>query len=162
IEARHVAGGAVVLAAPLATGRLREAATAIGVAFQAAASEIARPLLGRRPTVRIVAGDAAEPACAGAEATALVHLLDLADEAVLVPARGALEHRPDAMERQPGPEIVVPAVELHDALLAQQVALLADGVAARGLQRGGVDDRLLPLVSGAGTTDMEFAGPVAP
>ena len=50
------------------------------------------------------------------------------------------------MERQPGPIVLILAVQLHDALLADQVALLADGVAERGLQRGGVDDRHVPAV----------------
>lgn len=62
-QPRHVAGGAVVLAVPLAARRLRQAAAPIvGVARQAALAIIAGPLLGARPTMRVVARDAAQRA----------------------------------------------------------------------------------------------------
>ena len=68
-------------------GRRREAATPVGVALQAAFPEIGRLLAVGRQPVGIMAGDAPEPAAAGTETTALVHLLDLTDETVLVATR---------------------------------------------------------------------------
>ena len=100
--------------------------------------------------MRIVAGDAAEPAVAVAEATAVVHLLDLADEPIFGRVLGPLEHRPDAIERYPGPKIVILAIELHNALVAHQVALLADRFSQRGLECGRVDDCHVTAVNGDG------------
>src|SRR5205823_1229018 len=105
---------------------------------------------------------APQPAATAAEATAFVHLLDLADETVLGRARRPLEHRPGPMERQPGSKILGTTVQLHDAPLADQVTLLADGIPERWLQRGGVDDREVPAVDDRRTPHVELAGPVAP
>ncbi len=105
-RARHVAADAIVVAAPLQADRRRQSTAPIGVALQAATPEIGHLLLGRRQPMRIVAGDAAESALAGEEATALVHLLDLADEPVLGRVRRRLQHRPELIERQPGPIVV--------------------------------------------------------
>ena len=90
-----------------------------------------------------------------------MHLLDLADEAVLGRAGGRLEHRPELMERQPRPIILIATIHLHDAPMAHQVALLADRISERGLQLGGVDDRHVPAIDDGRDCDVELAGPVA-
>ena len=159
---RHVAADAVILAAPLPTDRRRQPAAAIGVTLQATVPVIAHPLLRGRQPMRIVAGDATEPAVTGAEATALVHLLDLADEPIRRRARRLLEHRPDPIKGQSGPEILIATVELHHALVAQQMTLLADAIPERGLQRSGVDDRQIPAVDDAGTIHMPLTRPMTP
>src|SRR5439155_21504580 len=134
----------------------------IGVALQAALPVIGHRLPGCRELMRIVAGNASESPPTRAEAAAFVHLLDLADETVLGRAGGPLEHRPEPMERQPGSKILSPTVQPHDAPLADQVALLADGISERGLQRGGIDDREIPAADDRGTSHVELTGPVAP
>ena len=85
--------------------------------------------------MRIVAGDAPEPAVAGAEAKALVHLLELADDSVLGRARCPFQHRPEPVERQPWPIVFILPVSPQHAPLAVQVALLANGVAKRRFER---------------------------
>ena len=79
-RSRHVATGTVILPASLQPGLHREAATPIGVAFLASLAVIGHALFGRGKLVRVMARDTAKPSFAGAEASALVHLLDLADE----------------------------------------------------------------------------------
>ena len=53
-----------------------------GVASEAASPEVGRFFFGCGQYMRIVAGNASEPALTGAEAAAVVHLLDLAGELV--------------------------------------------------------------------------------
>ena len=65
------------------------------------------------------------------------------------------------MDGKTRPVILDPAVDPLDALVADQVALLADGVPKRGLQTRGVDDRHVPAADELGMRDMELAGPVA-
>jgi hypothetical protein len=103
---------------------------------------------GDRP-VRVVAGDAPQPPrpVAALEAVALVHLLDLADGPRALPRlRGADEHRQEQPQRQAGAEVVLAAAAAQDAGGADQVTLLADGVAQRRLQAAGVDDGAVPLL----------------
>src|SRR5262249_4580096 len=125
---RHVATGAIILPAPLQLHRRREAAAAIGMALQTAIAVIGRRVLGRGELVGIVAGDAAEPAQTGAEATARVHLLDLADETALGLISWPLENRPEVREGQPWPKVFIPMTSPQDAPTAIQVTLLADGI----------------------------------
>ena len=160
-QPRHVAGGAVVVGIPLAARRLGQPAAPLilAVALQAPSPVIAGPLKVGWLAVRVVARDAAQLARAGPVAPALVHLLHLADELVRGGPLGPLEHRPHQVERQPGAEVVVAAVELDDPLLAYQVALLADGIAA-GLQRRRIHDR--GVAASTAGADVQLAGPVAP
>ena len=127
-QARHVATDAIIgltLAHPAAR---RQAATPIGVAFQAAIAEVGYPRLGLREPMGIVAGDAAEFSLARFEATALVHLLELADEAVFILARRPFKYRPEALKGKTGAEVFIPAAGPQDSPLAIQVTLLADGI----------------------------------
>ncbi len=62
------------------------------------------------------------------EAAALVHLLDLADKVFLGRGGSRLEDGPELIERQPRPVVLLPTIDLHDAPLSQQVALLANRV----------------------------------
>ena len=57
--------------------------------------------------MRIVACDAPEVALARREATALVHLLELADEMVLVRTSRTLEYRPEVMKWQGRPIVLI-------------------------------------------------------
>ena len=97
--------------------------------FEAAIPEIRRHLFatGHGGSMRIVAGDAPESAPAGAEALALVHLLEQTghDDTILGRCPFPLQHRPEAIERQPWPKVFVLAASPQDAPLAIQVALLA-------------------------------------
>ena len=79
-RARHVAAGTIIVGASRQPDVRWQAATPIGVAFLASLSVISHALFGRGELVRIMAGDTAKLSFAGAEAAALVHLLDLADE----------------------------------------------------------------------------------
>jgi hypothetical protein len=47
------------------------------------------------------------------------HLLDLTDEAILGRASVRFENRPELVEREPGPIILLATTHLHDALMAQ-------------------------------------------
>ena len=161
-QARHVATDAIIGPALTRPAAHRQAATSIGVAFQAAIAEVGYLRLGLREPMGIVAGDAPESALARFEATALVHLLELADETVFGRARWLLQHGPEAMEWQTRPKVLIPAAGPQDTPLAVQVALLADGVPERGLQRGGIHDRQVPAVDRLGTQDVELARPVTP
>jgi hypothetical protein len=70
-----------------------------------------------------------------------VHLLDVTGDAVAAgPFAGGDEDAPHAVERLAGAvvERFLPAP--HDALAAAEVALLADGLAQRRVELGGVDD----------------------
>src|SRR5262249_3871078 len=100
-------------------------------------------LAGVGKPVRVMTGDAAELAVAPLEAAAGVQLLDVSDRLLARPQfRGAHEHRPEGVQRQPRPVVEgVPAAPL-DAEVALKVALLADGVAQGRLQLPRVDDGL--------------------
>ena len=111
LQSRHVTTGTIIIPASLQPGLRREAATPIGVALQAAVPVIGHLLNGCGLLMRVVTGNAPEPATTGAEAAALMHLLNLADHAVLSRARGRLEYRPDLMERQPWPKVLIPTVD---------------------------------------------------
>jgi hypothetical protein len=91
-----------------------------------------------------------------------MHLLDLADHAVLVRARGGLEYRPDLMEWQPWPIVLIPTVDPQDASLTVEVALLTDRVPERGLQVRGIDDGHVPAAGRRGKRHVQLARPVAP
>jgi hypothetical protein len=79
-RARHVAAGAIIVGASRQPDGRRQLATLIRVAFLAPLPVISHALFGRGELVRVMARDTAQPSFAGAEAAALVHLLDLADE----------------------------------------------------------------------------------
>ena len=133
--ARHVTASAIIFSTTRQSGRGRKTAPAVTVAFQAATSVISRLLLGRGQLVGIVARDAPEPAAAGDEALALVHLLDLADKTVFVLLFGLQEHRPEPLKRQAGPIILLVTASAHDSVIADQVALLANGISQRRLEK---------------------------
>ena len=98
--------------------------------------------------MRVVAGDAAEPASTRAEAAARVHLLDLADERDPRPGPTAGsktdQNSMEAAARADSPRSR--RSSSHNAPIAVQVALLADRLPERGLQVRGVDDRHVPAV----------------
>ena len=79
-RARHVAAGAIIVRASCQPDVRRQTATPIGVAFLASLAVIGHALFGGGELVRVMARDTAKPSFTGAEAAALVHLLDLADE----------------------------------------------------------------------------------
>ena len=77
-------------------------------------------------------------ALARAEATALVHLLDLADEPVLGRVRGRSNTVQNSMERRPGPIVLGPTVQPQDAPMpirwhCSQTASRSEGSSAAGL-----------------------------
>jgi hypothetical protein len=82
----------------------------------------------------IVARDAPEPSAAGDEALTPVHLLDLADKTVLVLLFGLQEHGPEPLKWQAGPKILLAPAGAHDSVIADQVALLANGISQRRLK----------------------------
>jgi hypothetical protein len=94
--------------------------------------------------MRIVARNAPEPALAGAEAEALVQLLELADDTALGWARCPLQNRPEPIEGKPWPVVVILPVCPQHAPLPIQVALLANGVPKRRFQNARIDDRQVP------------------
>ena len=157
---RHVTAGAVIVPAPLQPVARGKAATPLGVTHQAATSVIGHLLRGRGEMVWIVAGNAPEPTSTGAEATALVHLFELADKTVFGPVRRLHEHGPEAMKRQPGPIVLISPTDPHNPGIAGQVALRTDVIPERGRQIGRIDDRHVLAVDHRGTCDVKFAGPV--
>jgi hypothetical protein len=110
----------------------------------------------------IVAGNTPEPAFAGAEAAAFVQLLELADDAVLGGAGCPLQNRPEPVERQSRPIILIAAVGPKDAPIAVQVALLANGIPKRWFQMNRVDDRQVPASRPHCSCNVQFSRPVAP
>ena len=161
-RARHMAAHAVVVAAPFQPDGRREATALIGVALQAAPPVVGDLLTGFGQPMRIVAGCASQRALARAEAAALVHLLDLANEPLLGRPADCVEHGPELMERQTRPVILVPAVESQNPLMAVQVTLLANRIPQRGLEGIRVDDRHVLAVDLCRTPNVQLARPVAP
>ncbi len=82
--AGHVAGGAIVVREGGEAAGGGQGAAVIGVAAEAAVTEVGDALGGLGAPVGVVAGGAAEPAAAGEVAAALAHLLDVPDR---LPAR---------------------------------------------------------------------------
>ena len=156
----HVTQGAVVVLAPLQPVARGKAATLLRVTLKTATPIIGYLLCGRREMVRIVAGNAPKPALTGAEAMALVHLLDLADKPVFGPVGRLHEHGPEGMKRQPGPIVLISAARPQNPVHARQVALRADVIPQRGHQVGGIDDRHVLAVDELGTCDVQFTGSV--
>ena len=132
------------------------------MALQAALPVVGDPLTGFGQPMRIVAGCASQRALARAEAAALVHLLDLANETLFGRPVGGVEHGPELMERQTRPVILVPAVASQDPLMAAQVTLLANRIPQRGLEGIRVDDRHVLAVDLYRTPNVQLPRPVAP
>ena len=80
---RQMATDAVVIAASILRDSLRKAAAPIAMALQTVLPEVGGLLARFGQPMRIVAGDTPKAALARAEATALVHLLDMVDELIL-------------------------------------------------------------------------------
>ncbi len=160
-RSRQMASDAVVVAASSLPDCLRELTAPIDVALQAALPEVGDLLAWFGQPMRIVAGDTPKAASTRAEATALVHLLDMVDEPILrIP--GGREHDPELMERQPRPKVLIPAIQSLDPLETAQVTLLADRITQRGLEGSRVDDRDVAAVDHRGPPDVKLARTVAP
>jgi hypothetical protein len=90
-----------------------------------------------------------------------VHLLELADKPVFGTARRPLEDRPETIEWQTRPEVLIAAAGSQDTSLAVQVALLTNRISERRLKRGRIYDGQVPAVDRFGTRDVEFARAMA-
>ena len=60
-----------------------------------------------------------------------MHLLDLADKAILLLVFGFLQHCPEPLNRETGPIFLLTPPSAHGSVIADQVALLANGVPER-------------------------------
>src|SRR5436305_12110717 len=90
--------------------------------------------------VGVVAREATHLARARSEATALMHLFDLAEESGLVEILRLHEHRFDRRQGQPRAVVGEAPARPDDADIALQVALLADRLTEHGWQPGRVHD----------------------
>jgi hypothetical protein len=136
---------AIIHSAAFQPHTYRQAATLIAVALQAAIPKIGRGFARLWNSMGIVAGDAPEPAAAGAETEALSQLFELADNTVLGRASCPFQDRPEFMKRQSRTVVLIPTVGAKDAPITVQVALLANGIPQRRFQKNGVDDRHVPV-----------------
>src|SRR5271167_2815579 len=114
-QSRQMASDAVVVAASRLPDCHREATTPIDVALQAALPEVGDFLAWFGQPMRIVAGDTPKAASTRAEATALVHLLDMVDEPILR-SPGGRERYPELKERQPRPKVLILVIQSLDPL----------------------------------------------
>src|SRR6186713_1468601 len=106
--------------------------------------EIGNPLLRLGFGVRIMATRAAHLSLAFNEASAGVHLLDMA-HGLGAPCIGALlrhEHRPHIVEQHPWPKIGVRASKTRHYCFSLQMALRAHMFAAHGIELLRIDDRV--------------------
>jgi hypothetical protein len=127
--ARHVTARAIVISTPLEPDSGWKAAPDLAMALQAAVTVIGHLLFWRRKPVRIVTRDATEPASAGLKTPALVHLLDLTDKPAFAAFRRLYEDCPEPLKRQSGPVVFLALAHPYNAVSADQVALLANGIA---------------------------------
>ena len=159
LRPRHVARDAAIIPAPRQAHGVGQRATLAVVARQALLAEVVR-LLGRRgDLMRVVARDAAEPPPALAVATAGPHLLDVPHR--LAPLVRATEDREEVGRGQTGAIVERLPTRSVNAMVAQEVALLADGLAEAGLQVPRVDDRRVPLIDQLLAAHMQLARAVA-
>ncbi len=155
---------ATVVRAPLSSPRFREAAPSPdGVTFQAAIAVVGRPLFGRRQPMWVVARGASELARATSITSAGMHLLDVSNRfgrtGVLLAGD---EHHEEFMQRQARTELECRATEPLDARSAPQMALLADRLAQRRIEVGGIHDREIATVrKHSRIPDVQRSGTVA-
>src|SRR5262249_51465435 len=120
---------------------------------------------GGRDGVRVVAGSAAESARTGLEATAGLHLLDVAADRRPLGQRGVANERGNEQPQRQGRAVVEQvAPAAPDAYLALQMALSADIVAQDRGQSRRVDNGVISAVDGAPARaggDVELPGAVA-
>jgi hypothetical protein len=156
----HVTGDTTVLGAPDQAFRDRKTATAALMAAQALLAEESELLLRRGELVRVVTGNATKLPLGLSITTAGLHLLDVPDRLVLSPVRGVI----DCVEGGGGKtgSIVerVTAGQL-DPMIAQEVALLADGRAERGLEMPRIDDGQVKAIHHLLPCRMQLARTVA-
>jgi hypothetical protein len=133
------------------------------VAFQATVPIIANFLKGGRQLVWVVAGDTSEGTLAGAKASTLVHLLDMVAVSVFMAYFGWLDEDGQKLgQREPRPIIEQIVVGRRNAFLADQVALLADVLAQRGLKFARIDYRRLRLTVRDRLQNVAFTRSMAP
>jgi hypothetical protein len=153
VRAGHMASDARVVGLLGAALVLRQLAIRLAMAVEAAAAIVLRLRSFLGQSMRVVARNAAELSHASRVAAALVHLLDMADEAIdwlagsrVAGRRGRVGRRrreENSFDGRPGqarPKILALAAARFDAHQAAEVALLTDGLAQPRLQVRRIDD----------------------
>jgi hypothetical protein len=112
-----VAGSAIIHPALAHAVDGWKTAPVFSVTFQTAFSVKGRLLFRCGQLVGIVTRDAAELAGAPNKALTLMHLLDLADEAVLLLPLGLFEHCPERLKGQARPKILFAAAGADNSVI---------------------------------------------